>query len=625
MFYGSMDVTKNMLGIQYDPGILRKGEFWALQDIDFEIKKGSAFGLIGQNGSGKSTLLRLINGIYPPDKGQIMVKGKIGALIAVGAGFHPHMTGRENIYLNGAILGMSKDEIDEKFDAIVKFADIGDFMDAPVATYSSGMSVRLGFSIAIHSEPEILLADEILAVGDLGFALKCYRKISEYRENGGTIMLVSHGIQLIRNTCDKVLWMDHGKTMLYGDTQSVCDAYEKFVLSKDTKDNANQGNIINTDPKVHISKVKFLNDKNKEVKEYKVGDFFNARIYYSCDRKVIKPIFTISITNPENIMAISNYTIFDKFEIESIEGKGYIEFTIDKLPLKPSEYRCTITLSENNDINNHLEWHDKVHNFTVSSAAGIVSYGIVNPFPKWNLAKMDLIEEYIETTPKQIETICKYIKKEDVKVILDIGACEGEDSIRYSNNFTNAKVYSFEPLPGNFEKVVSNITRFNKQDEIKPYNIALSNNNGESDFFVSSGKPKDRNEEGWDFGNKSSSLLKPNEEVLKTHYDWLKFKEVIKVKTKTLDSFCEENSINKIDIIHIDVQGAELLVLGGASKILKSVRFIYLEVSEIEFYSNQPLKGQIEEFLSGYGFAKISEETNLEASGDQLYINKNFE
>ncbi|MEO6729271.1 MAG: ABC transporter ATP-binding protein [Candidatus Dojkabacteria bacterium] len=383
LFYGLSDVTRNMLGTNYDQGKLRKGEFWSLEDINFTLKKGEALGIIGQNGSGKTTLLRIINGIFPPDKGEVRVKGKIGALIAVGAGFHPHMTGRENIYLNGTILGMTKEDIEREYENIINFADIGDFIDAPVATYSSGMTIRLGFSIAIHSKPEILLADEVLAVGDLGFALKCYRKIAEYRESGGSIILVSHGLQLIRNTCKEVLWIDKGVTKEYGDAQSVCDHYEKFILEKDSKNTEGMGSIIHTDDKVRITGVEFFNTETKN-KEVKVGDPLTIRINFDSQRKINKPIFTVSLSNPENIQVISNYTNFDGFPIDSLEGKGYLDFKVDKLSLKASEYKCTITLTENNDINNHLEWHDKAYNFRVDSN-GTISYGLVTPFPQWDL------------------------------------------------------------------------------------------------------------------------------------------------------------------------------------------------------------------------------------------------
>jgi ABC-type polysaccharide/polyol phosphate transport system ATPase subunit len=215
MLYGTVDVARAMLGVAAATDTLRPGEFWAVDDVSFELKKGEMLGLIGPNGSGKSTLLRLLNGIYQPDRGRIEMHGRVGALIAVGAGFHPLMTGRENIYLNGAILGMSRSEIDRKFDAIVEFADVGEFLDAPVKTYSSGMYVRLGFAIAIHCEPDILLVDEVLAVGDFGFRQKCFGKINEIREQA-SVIFVSHNLREINMLCDRALVLDEGRVSLVG-------------------------------------------------------------------------------------------------------------------------------------------------------------------------------------------------------------------------------------------------------------------------------------------------------------------------------------------------------------------------------------------------------------------------
>lgn len=384
MVYGSTDITKSMLGIRPNTHTLRKGEFWSLTDVSFKLKKGEGLGIIGQNGSGKSTLLRLINGIFPPDKGKISVRGKIGALIAVGAGFHPHLTGRENIYLNGTILGMTRQEVEKKFDRIIDFADIGDFIDAPVSTYSSGMSVRLGFSIAIHSEPEILLADEILAVGDLSFALKCYRKISEFRRGGGSILLVSHSIQLIRNSSNSVLWLDKGNVVAYGPTQEVCDKYETFMLQKAEKDISGMGVVINTDINISLPKVEFLNKDLESTKVFRSGEDFRMRIHYNCKRVVKDPIFTVSIITPENIQVISNYTNYDGVDIDKIEGEGYVDFIIKNVNLKASEYRCTLTLTEDKDISNHLVWHDKAHVFQVLPNSK-TSYGIINPMPTWEI------------------------------------------------------------------------------------------------------------------------------------------------------------------------------------------------------------------------------------------------
>jgi len=376
-----------MLGLPYDYGALRQKEFWALQDINFTLKRGEALAIIGQNGSGKTTLLRILNGIFPPDRGRASVRGRIGALLAVGAGFHPHMTGRENIWLNGTILGMSRREIAERFDAIVDFADIGDFLDAPVATYSSGMNVRLGFAIAIQAEPEIMLADEALAVGDLQFTLKCYRKISEYRKSGGALILVSHGMQLVRNTCQQALWIDKGVPVATGGAQEVCDRYEQFMMEKDGRrvgEQAIGAGIINNDPLTRITKVSFLDAAGQDRHEHRWGQPMTVRISFDCQRPVKDPIFTVSLFNPENIQVISNYTSFDGHHWDHIEGRGCIDFRIEALSLRPSVYTCMITFAEKGDVNNILEWHDKTYSFQVTSG-GRTSYGIFDPLPRWQL------------------------------------------------------------------------------------------------------------------------------------------------------------------------------------------------------------------------------------------------
>ncbi len=217
MLYGLGDITRNMFGIRSPSERLRKAEFWAIKDVSFDLKRGRTLGLIGPNGSGKTTLLKMINGIFWPDKGTISIRGRIGALIAVGAGFHPMLTGRENIYVNGAILGMSRDLVRKNFDAIVDFADIGDFLDTPVKHYSSGMFVRLGFAIAVFAEPEIMLVDEVLAVGDTGFQNKCFNRMGELRKQGTTFILVSHNMHTVAGFVDEVAVLHHGVFEAYAE------------------------------------------------------------------------------------------------------------------------------------------------------------------------------------------------------------------------------------------------------------------------------------------------------------------------------------------------------------------------------------------------------------------------
>lgn len=229
MVYGLTDIVRNTLGKSANSDQLRQEEFWAVDDLSFQVSQGEILGIIGANGSGKSTVLKLLNGIYWPDRGKITLRGKVRALIELGAGFHPLLTGRENIYLNAAILGMKREEIVKNLEAIIEFAGIGEFMDRPAKYYSLGMWVRLGFSIALHTDPEILLLDEVLANADLEFHRKCIKSMEKQREIGLSVVMVSHDLALIRQLCDTVLWLEGGRMKEIGPGRTVCEMYEKYV------------------------------------------------------------------------------------------------------------------------------------------------------------------------------------------------------------------------------------------------------------------------------------------------------------------------------------------------------------------------------------------------------------
>ena len=242
MTYGAADITRDFFSIKSKTEELRDGEFWAVNDVSFELKRGDTLGIIGLNGSGKSTILKMLNGIYMPDQGRLEIKGRVGALIEVGAGFHPMLTGRENIYVNGAILGLNKREIDKKFDEIVDFADIGDFLDSPVKHYSSGMHVRLGFAVAIHAEPDILLVDEVLAVGDIAFQNKCLNAISnQFKLGDTTVIFVSHDMNAMRLLCDRCLLLNNGVVMLDDSPLKAIDNFGKILFKER---NTNQSEIL---------------------------------------------------------------------------------------------------------------------------------------------------------------------------------------------------------------------------------------------------------------------------------------------------------------------------------------------------------------------------------------------
>lgn len=230
LFYSVQDISSELVGTRDKNEKLRLKEFWALNNVSFDLRRGEALGLIGPNGSGKTTLLRIISGLIRPDTGSVEVRGRLAPLIALGAGFIPVLTGRENVYTNMSILGVSKKEINERFQDVLDFAEIGDAIDAPVQSYSSGMAARLGFASAIHTEPEILLIDEVLAVGDVRFKAKCYRKLHELRQKGTSFILVNHNPQAILNVCDSAIYLSQGKLMASGDTETLLSKYEEDLF-----------------------------------------------------------------------------------------------------------------------------------------------------------------------------------------------------------------------------------------------------------------------------------------------------------------------------------------------------------------------------------------------------------
>lgn len=234
LLYGVQDIAKELVGANRESK-LRSQEFWALKDISFQLRRGEALGLVGSNGAGKSTLLRIISGLINPDTGFVKIRGRIAPLIALSAGFNPVLTGRENIYANMSILGLTNQEIDERFQDVVDFAELWEAIDAPVQTYSSGMAARLGFACAVHTKPDILLIDEVLSVGDVKFKMKCHRKLANLREQGTAFILVSHNSHSILNVCDQSIYMKKGRLIASGTTEAVIQQYEEDLCLSGTE------------------------------------------------------------------------------------------------------------------------------------------------------------------------------------------------------------------------------------------------------------------------------------------------------------------------------------------------------------------------------------------------------
>lgn len=339
MLYGGMDLTRSFLSVNQRTERLRNGEFWAADDISFELKRGEALGIIGPNGSGKSTVLKMLNGIFMPDKGEIEIKGRVGALIEVGAGFHPILTGRENIYINGAILGMSKNEIDRKFDEIVNFADIGDFIDSPIKHYSSGMFVRLGFSVAVHSNPDILLVDEILAVGDIRFQNKSYEHILKMKDNC-SIIFVSHNLASVSKLCYSTLWLNKGRLIKKGETNEVVKEYSIASL----KDSLTQKEPFSSPEKtisgdLYIEKVELYDGNGKVTDKFSFGDDLVVRCHYNAKKYLGEPFFRINIASKNSDVIFGACMMAEGTPREKVySGRGVIECWFQNIPLESGIY-----------------------------------------------------------------------------------------------------------------------------------------------------------------------------------------------------------------------------------------------------------------------------------------------
>ncbi|MGL5792859.1 MAG: ABC transporter ATP-binding protein [Xenococcaceae cyanobacterium] len=323
----------------------RYEEFWALKDVSFEIKQGEAVGIIGRNGAGKSTLLKILSRITEPTTGRISIKGRVASLLEVGTGFHPELTGRENIYLNGAILGMSKAEIKRKFDEIVDFAEIEKFLDTPVKRYSSGMYVRLAFAVAAHLEPEILVVDEVLAVGDAAFQKKCLGKMGDVATNEGrTVIFVTHQMAAIQNLCQRVIWLNYG--------QVVTEDKTEFVINKYLRDSSNLSQISLSERRdrhgngvIRFTSVIFQNFKGENINYFLSGQNIKLILFYkNHTQNNLKHLhLAIGIDNQigERITLLST-EIKEEIFAEVPSKVNSIEIYVEKLPLTPGRYGFTI-------------------------------------------------------------------------------------------------------------------------------------------------------------------------------------------------------------------------------------------------------------------------------------------
>lgn len=351
MMYGVRDVARNMIGLGTRSERLRPNEFWALDDVSFQLRQGESLGIIGQNGSGKSTLLKLLNGIMMPDKGRIVVRGRTAALIELGAGFHPMLSGRENVYVNGTILGMTRREIDEKFGAIVDFADIGDFLDSPVKYYSSGMFARLGFAVAAHVDPDVLLVDEVLAVGDADFRSKSYDRMLAFKDQGTAVCLVSHDMMSIQAIADSVIWLDHGQVKMTGTPEEVIPEYYRHEDRRGLARGGVRLSLEDETKELDITGLETLDGDGKPAEEYGLGRPLVVRLHFETHGDVTEPFVILAVRGPGggNLFGLNMAT--DGGYPETLNGKGCLDVRFDDLPLYPGLYSIIVQVRKNPGVN----------------------------------------------------------------------------------------------------------------------------------------------------------------------------------------------------------------------------------------------------------------------------------
>lgn len=371
-------------------------EFCALSNVSFEVYRGSTVGLVGQNGCGKSTLLKIINRTMFPEDGKVMVKGKVASLIELGAGFHPELSGRENIYTNATIFGITREEIENRIPEIIKFSELEEFIDNPIRTYSSGMYARLAFSVAINVDADILLVDEILGVGDINFQAKCANKIYEMRKNGTTILLVTHDMGTIDRLCDYAIWLDHGNKMAEGEPKKIQNQYLAFMAEKQgksIKDKEETEEIIESSAleetdeqdeekkmcstmgehygnrKLLFTGCKLLNNRGTDKRSFQTGEDVMLQVHYKCqtDPKSLNPNIGIEVRNSHGELVYGTNTTREGYKNLAVESSGMIEVLFRNLQLVSGDYYIGIAVTDESEAVRY-DYYPDIVRFKVYSA-----------------------------------------------------------------------------------------------------------------------------------------------------------------------------------------------------------------------------------------------------------------
>jgi ABC-type polysaccharide/polyol phosphate transport system ATPase subunit len=372
-------------------------KLWAVKDASFKVLPGQSFGIIGRNGSGKSTVLKLASGIIQPSSGRVIVRGRISALLELGAGFHADLTGRENIYLNASILGMSRDDVDKCYDEIIDFSELGEFIHMPVKHYSSGMYMRLGFSVAVHVDPDILIIDEILAVGDQSFQNKCIDRIYHLKKKGTTIVFVSHNLNTVRNLCSDLIWMDKGQLMVVAPTNEVISQYQQHLFQDDLGASPSKANVGQFkrwgSGEIEISRVQFMNGQGEEADTFELGQEFAVEISYNAKQNIAEPEFGLAIFRQDGVQITGPNNRLDGFPIREVSGTGTIRYHLEELPLLPGTYNVTVAIHDSR-LPKAYDFHEEAYSFRVISTGSFSLQGVVELPATWEHVSETVEEQF---------------------------------------------------------------------------------------------------------------------------------------------------------------------------------------------------------------------------------------
>ena len=363
-------------------------DFWALRDVSFSVERGESLGLVGHNGAGKSTALKLMTRILEPTTGRVSMNGRVAALLELGSGFHPDLSGRENVFLNGSLLGFSRREMRAKLPEIVDFAEIGEFIDMEVKHYSSGMYTRLAFAVATAVDPEILITDEVLAVGDEAFQRKCMDRIYRFRQMGKTIIFVSHALDTVRTLCDHAVWLDHGEARLVGGAGGVIDAYLADVNRREqaqsgADDTAATGlGTRRGSREAEFTRVELLDPAGHPQAVFQTHAPLTVRMHYLAHQPIRRPVFGVGLYHENGFWINGPNTQFDQVDIPIIEGEGYVDYTITDLPLLTGRYQLSVALVDSTMLHTY-DHHDRMYRLIVQSSGLRDRYGMVAIPGRW--------------------------------------------------------------------------------------------------------------------------------------------------------------------------------------------------------------------------------------------------